>query len=291
MIVQIGADGSVFSYGNGFYTGSVPAESPLRKRDFSSPIDALNSANSLLELAVSGQPVAEAAQDTETYTITGTTGAVSDPEAKLVYFVKNDALALSWRVETDVYNDWLLTYVDANDNTKLHGAVNYKADIDATYLVYPWGTNDPSEAGAERQSIVNPWSTVTSEFTYHGDGAVEYAATRGNNVAAQVNPGGSADATAWQTNYRPTAADYNFSYPYDVSTTDPASYRDAATTQLFYTVNVYHDVLYALGFTEAAGNFESNNNVRNSALDGSSTLLTYLSVIRDKAVWAETLPF
>ena len=41
--------------------------------------------------------------------------------------------------------------------------------------------------------------------------------------------------------------------------TPPSSYRDASITQLFYTTNVYHDVLYILGFTEKAGNFQINN--------------------------------
>jgi extracellular elastinolytic metalloproteinase len=35
---------------------------------------------------------------------------------------------------------------------------------------------------------------------------------------------------------------------------------DASITQLFYTANMYHDLLYLLGFTEKAGNFEINNN-------------------------------
>lgn len=42
--------------------------------------------------------------------------------------------------------------------------------------------------------------------------------------------------------------------------TDQTSYRDASITQLFYSANKYHDLLYLLGFTEAAGNFEQNNN-------------------------------
>lgn len=40
----------------------------------------------------------------------------------------------------------------------------------------------------------------------------------------------------------------------------PESYVDASVTQLFYTANKYHDLLYLLGFNEAAGNFEVNNN-------------------------------
>lgn len=35
---------------------------------------------------------------------------------------------------------------------------------------------------------------------------------------------------------------------------------DASITQLFYTANTYHDLLHTLGFNEAAGNFEVNNN-------------------------------
>lgn len=42
--------------------------------------------------------------------------------------------------------------------------------------------------------------------------------------------------------------------------TPPSTYVDASVTQLFYTANKYHDLLYDLGFNEAAGNFEVNNN-------------------------------
>src|SRR5205814_8670982 len=37
------------------------------------------------------------------------------------------------------------------------------------------------------------------------------------------------------------------------------SYTNAAVVQLFYWNNFMHDRLYQLGFTEAAGNFQSNN--------------------------------
>jgi extracellular elastinolytic metalloproteinase len=42
--------------------------------------------------------------------------------------------------------------------------------------------------------------------------------------------------------------------------TPPSSFVDASVVQLFYTANTYHDLLYLLGFTEKAGNFEVNNN-------------------------------
>lgn len=72
---------------------------------------------------------------TENYTFKGTDGAVSDPKAKLVYLIKPDeTLALAWRVETDVMDNWLLTYIDATTNEKIFGVVDYVADL-ATYKV------------------------------------------------------------------------------------------------------------------------------------------------------------
>lgn len=106
----------------------------MKKRDFSDPTQALSGATKLLELPVTGEASAEAAEGTETYTLKGTSGAMKDPEARLVYFAKPDGtLALTWRVETDILDDWLLSYVDATTNEEIHGVVNYVAD--ASYLV------------------------------------------------------------------------------------------------------------------------------------------------------------
>lgn len=52
----------------------------------------------------------------------------------------------------------------------------------------------------------------------------------------------------------------SFKYPYTPDSGNPDSYVDASITQLFYTSNTYHDLLHTLGFNEAAGNFEENNN-------------------------------
>jgi extracellular elastinolytic metalloproteinase len=95
----------------------------------------LKAANSLLELSIKADDVsAEATEGKETFTLKGTSGAVKDPEAKLVYLVKADgSLALTWRVETDIMSNWLLTYVDAATNKEIHGVVDYSAD--ATYQV------------------------------------------------------------------------------------------------------------------------------------------------------------
>ncbi|HEY2848079.1 MAG TPA: M36 family metallopeptidase, partial [Pyrinomonadaceae bacterium] len=42
-------------------------------------------------------------------------------------------------------------------------------------------------------------------------------------------------------------------------TSTPSAYQQAITTQLFYLVNRYHDVMYQFGFNEAARNFQNTN--------------------------------
>lgn len=106
-------------------------------------------------------------------------------------------------------------------------------------------------------SVTDPWVLADSPFTWIGDGSAEYDTTRGNNGIAQDNPTGS---SSYLNNYRPVSTAHNFSYPYTTSMSPPSSYRDASIVQLFYTANEYHDLLYELGFNEAAGNFEVNNN-------------------------------
>lgn len=46
-----------------------------------------------------------------------------------MYYVKpTGELALTWRVETDVMDNWLLSYVDATTNEKIHGVVDWVQD-------------------------------------------------------------------------------------------------------------------------------------------------------------------
>lgn len=119
----------------------------------------------------------------------------------------------------------------------------------------PWGINDPTEG--ERKFIEDPFDPVASEFGWHSDGAKSYDTVQGNNGVAQSN---------WENRNdylnlpRPHSSDLDFQYDYSPEESDWKSYINASITQLFYTANTYHDLLYKLGFTEEAGNFETNNN-------------------------------
>jgi extracellular elastinolytic metalloproteinase len=102
----------------------------------------------------------------------------------------------------------------------------------------------------------DPWNLADSAYTWQGDGSSTYDTTRGNNAIAQANWDDSSDYTG---EYRPQSTNGKFDYPLPLDTDDFKSYANASVTQLFYTVNMYHDLLYELGFTEAAGNFQAND--------------------------------
>ncbi len=94
---------------------------------------------------------------------------------------------------------------------------------------------------------------------------VKYSTRRSKNAIVQSNPSGG---EGYINNYRPQAAMRDISHPYSESTALPTSYVDASITQLLYTVNTNHNLLYSLSFTEAAGNFESNNDANGVPTDG-----------------------
>ncbi|KAH7027945.1 extracellular metallo proteinase MEP [Microdochium trichocladiopsis] len=299
--VNIAADGSVLSYGNSFYTGELP--SSLTRREDLNPVAALDQAVTTFQLPIENAAAASAepTEGADDFVLTGTNGAQSDPKARLVYLVKSDnSLALTWRVETDVLDDWLLTYVDAENNSEVHSVVNYVAE--AGFQVYPWGVNDPTEGS--RVTLTDPANQQTSEFGWFSTGTTSYTTTRGNNAIAQENRDGD---SAYLNNYRPTSSSLNFSYPYSLTQTDYKAYQDASIAQLFYTANTYHDVLYTLGFTEAAGNFELNNNgqggkgnddVTLNAQDGAFTNNADFATPADGSkprmrmyIWTKTTPY
>lgn len=106
------------------------------KRAFSDPVKALKGAVKALNLPVkSDNAKAKTAAGKEAFEFMGTTGALSAPKANLVYLQKEDgSLALTWKVETDVGDNWLLTYVDAHNSETVHNVVDYVASAEYKVL-------------------------------------------------------------------------------------------------------------------------------------------------------------
>lgn len=59
---------------------------------------------------------------------------VQNPKADLVYYATADGLKLSWRLETDLGSNWMITFADAQTKGLVHGAVDYVADSTFTVL-------------------------------------------------------------------------------------------------------------------------------------------------------------
>ncbi|KAF4547252.1 Fungalysin metallopeptidase-like protein [Elsinoe fawcettii] len=253
--VNINSDGSILSFGHSFSktTGNHSSISKQIHRD--GPQAAFKLASEQLRLPFScDQAVATLGEDGSTYHIQNASEVMEQPQARLTYVRDvNETLRLAWRIESDILSNWLLTYVDAQTNSEILGVVDYSAD--ATYEVFPWGVNDPGEGS--REVLTDPWCQNASEFGWQSTGGEAYNWPQGNNAIAQNNPDGGDDYTA---NFRPIDAHADFQYPYSPLVGSPTDYTNASIVQLFYTANRYHDLLYSLGFTEVAGNFQSNNN-------------------------------
>lgn len=138
---------------------------------------------------------------------------------------------------------------------------------DASYRVFTGESPTPMQpthpsvsllqpAAGSRSLIVTPaFNTTASPNGWIDDGVNE---TRGNNVEAHTDRDGDNTADLPRPQGSPSRV---FDLPLNLSQ-DPANYKDAAVVQLFYYCNMIHDRFYELGFTESAGNFQTNNFAR-----------------------------
>ncbi|HLW33358.1 MAG TPA: M36 family metallopeptidase [Aequorivita sp.] len=107
-----------------------------------------------------------------------------------------------------------------------------------------------------RSIEINPANPIASPYGWHdtnGATGAEYTVTRGNNVDAYILREGSF--------YQPDGgANLDFTgYPFSQIYTEANRYEDASITNVFYTSNVIHDIMYQFGFDEVSGNFQENN--------------------------------
>jgi extracellular elastinolytic metalloproteinase len=231
--------------------------------------------------------------------------AESPIEGKLVWVPTDGAVRLAWdlRIDEAGGEHWWHALVDAQTGESLglvdlivHDSVegiataiahpaastaalpSFAPTDGARYNVFPLPFESPSDG--DRVLVSNGADPSASPFGWHDtDGASgpEFFVTRGNNVHAYTDidannvPDPGSDPSGGGT--------LTFDFPLDLTQSAP-TYRPAAVTNLFYWNNIVHDVMYAYGFTEAAGNFQVNNygkgglgndDVRAEAQDGSGT--------------------
>jgi large repetitive protein len=158
---------------------------------------------------------------------------------------------------------------------------------DATYNVYDSDSPSPFTPGLQtpgttqppltsRVLIVTPaLDTNASPAGWIPDGG---NTTTGNNVDAFVDR----DFNQQPDQARPTGNPNRvFDFTLDLNQ-EPKSYIDASTVELFWRANWYHDRLYQLGFTEAAGNFQANNFGRGGF--GGDNVIAYVQAGADAGI-------
>lgn len=296
ILANVAADGSIINLHNTFQSDLQARVSTFEP--VLSPQQAVDSAATAFGFVFSDPLVALSNEGGPQQRIVFSGGGVSrnDIAVKLVFHPdSNEALRLAWDLEIyqmDGQHWWSLRidsetgkiidrddYVDSEDFIEqarqaghspvvatgpvdLNGSLKSNGPAADSYMVYeipresplhnPQGTPGPPTEGRTLQT--DPAMAAASPFGWHDtDGAAgpEFTITQGNNVHAYEdgnNPGFSPDCG-------PTLL---CNFPLDLSM-DPDTFESASVVNLFYWNNIVHDVTYAYGFDEAAGNFQENN--------------------------------
>ena len=180
-------------------------------------------------------------------------------EPRRAYYVIIDAETgtMLWRKDLTSEQSQPATYNVYTNPANILNAANNPAPIVPGLITPNSGTqgtliarNNVTLIGNESPNTFNNLGWITD-----GTNGVN-GLTDGNNVEAGldiVSPDG-VDAPVSGTNRV-----FNFAYAPGTDAPSLPAYRNGAVTQLFYTTNRYHDEMYKLGFTEAAGNFQNTN--------------------------------
>lgn len=123
------------------------------------------------------------------------------------------------------------------------------------YRVYDMPVEAPSFGS--RSLVLSDGDPTASPLGWHNDGIIQHFITKGNNVAAYVDPG-PLSTPIYTIGGLPGQQPLVFDFDIDFNQM-PTLYKDASVTNLFYWNNLIHDIFYHYGFTEAAGNFQQNN--------------------------------
>jgi hypothetical protein len=204
---------------------------------------------------------------TRQQTFTAPDGFKGDARAELAWFpASRSQLKLCWQVLfTSQWRDEMyLTLVSADTGEILYRRNLTTESSPVTCRVYTnasptpllpgWSTPNATQPTPVERGLVTltALDDIASPNGWINDGDNE---TRGNNVDAHLDRNDDNLADLPRPTGNPSRV---FDFPLDL-TTAPANYGEAATVQLFYWDNWMHDALYQLGFTEAAGNFQTDN--------------------------------
>jgi extracellular elastinolytic metalloproteinase len=285
----ISKDGKVAFVGNTFVPNKM--DKVISSRNKISAETAFNSA--AIELGYAGFVAPN--QTTRDSKVTFGKSAICDNEvtAELKYDLKDNKLIPVWELNMDMAANadyWQMrissedgSFVSKNNLTLYcthqHGkyskhnncsahsmekvesnAVSVETIVQGTasYNVFPLPGESPNHTA--RKLVVDPHFSEVSPFGWHDTNGVdgpEYTITRGNNVDAysDKDDDDNVDADVAQPD---GGATLNFDFPFN-NQTEPGENANASQTNLFYMVNMVHDISALYGFDEEWGNFQSKN--------------------------------
>ncbi|RKP10151.1 Fungalysin metallopeptidase-domain-containing protein [Thamnocephalis sphaerospora] len=260
--VHVDMHGRVVAYSNSFYNiadGSNVNLWPETPLDVSGVLKAFILFAESIQLEVNARKVAvmllSNPQDRASrYLIRGVPLVQGDIEARQAYIhSEKGTLEAAWEFFIDLNNNYLHPFVSIN-NPRVIALCDWTANAgtDYKYNVVKLGTRDPVFSG--RSIVTDPVHGEASLEGWNsiGDGQVTDT-TIGNNVQAHA-PG----RWFFSSLFRPKATNGVFDFLLDLGKHYIYN-RAAAVVNLFYMCNILHDLFYAYGFTEATGNFQTNN--------------------------------
>ncbi|KAJ3368143.1 Fungalysin/Thermolysin Extracellular metalloproteinase 5 [Allomyces arbusculus] len=254
-------DGQVVTYGDRFYRGARPSRPNLGNQESAgpagkSPADGFKSLADFVGVKPAKVEVKATTQEGgakgPTYELETDVAAEKVP-VKYAYVQNGNNLKLvqSYQVKLADESAWYHGHVNAQT-----GEVEALNDwvADAKYSVLPVGIENPNKGSIAVVDSSTAVKTNASPQGWHSTGTTSYTDTRGNNIVAQPNT-----ATA-SKNVRPSGGSaLDFSGIKPNFAVNAEQYTPAATTQLFYMLNMAHDLSYQYGFDEVSGNFQTNN--------------------------------
>jgi uncharacterized protein (TIGR03437 family) len=199
-------------------------------------------------------------------------GAVPDvagkATARLVYFpLSAKSLRLAWEFTLWMQNspDVYLIVVDAERGSHLfrYNCTNYESPHgqiftgDSPRPDSPHVNDNPPTVAREDLPFNGAPFFPTTDKHYDWWNGQSQTTLIGNNTDTHLDRSGAVNVPDEPLL---TAPNSNFSFPLDLNqapTTDDN--QKAAQANVFYWVNRYHDILYTFGFTESAGNFQTDN--------------------------------
>lgn len=133
--VNVRPDGTILSYGDSFYTGPTPAAAPA-PAEVIEPQPALETVVDVLGLPIDAAEAQIVEESEQSFTVQGLSNVESPPDGQLVYYRTADGTLVSaWRIETDLGDNWLTTYLDAENDNNVLAVTDYVADTAERYQV------------------------------------------------------------------------------------------------------------------------------------------------------------